>query len=416
MIAFFSLLQATEFIEAHLGEPFSPADVARAAYLSTSQLGRLFTHVFHTSPANYILKRRLCEAARALATTDRPITDIALDAQFSAPESFTRAFRRQFLRSPSQYRRDSRRFYELYPPINITEGSYKNMTKYDNTKVREAILAARGTYLLLADLDHLMHINDTLGTPAGDAALAAIADRLDTACGPDARIFRTGNDDFTVLTGARALSDVDAMAERVIALADEDVPYPGGTLRATASMGIVWIAEDEQDAQRVLDNGGRAVAHAKRIGRNRFRHWHDDQDALGHILDAKGTYIILADMDGLKPINDTLGYAAGDAALAALEARIADALAGGMRYYRTGGDEYTILTGSGDEATARGVVERINARAGEDVAYPGGTVKVSVSLGMAKVPLDGEDVQAAIDEADRKMMAVKLERYGERKK
>lgn len=414
MIAFLSLLRATEYIEAHLTEPFGPADVARAAYLSTSQLNRLFAHVFHSSPANYILKRRLCVAAEALATTARPVTDIALDAQFAAPESFTRAFRRQFLRTPSQYRRDSHRFFELYPPIAFPigeEGSQPNMTKYDNTKVREAILAARGTYLILADIDHLMHINDTLDTAAGDAALAAIAQRLEAACGPQGRIFRTGNDDFAVLTGTAALAEADAVAERVVARAEEDIPYPGGTLRATASMGILRIPEDAQDGQRLLDEAGRAVAHAKRIGRNRFTHRHDDQDARAHILSAKGTYILLADMDGLKAINDTLGYEAGDAALAALEARMQASLGEGMRYYRTGGDEYTILTGSGDAAVARALIAKMDAYAGDAVAYPGGTLTVSVSLGMAKVPEQDGDVQAAIDEADRAMMDVKRARY-----
>lgn len=276
MIAYLSLLRALEFIEENLRSPFSPEDVAAAAHLSLSQLNRTFARVFHVSPGNYILKRRLCAAARDLAETDRTILDIALDARFAAPESFSRAFRRQFLLSPTQYRREGRRFHDLYPPMKTPEPKEGSRTMFDQRKynaeeLREQILASKGTYLIAVDLDHLLDINENQGHAAGDAALAAVFSRIERAIADDMVFFRTGNDDFTVLTGSRDLAACEEVARKILARADEDVPCPGGSLKVSASVGIGLIPEDTVDPQAAIRYADEAMMDAKRAGRNTYR-------------------------------------------------------------------------------------------------------------------------------------------------
>jgi AraC-like DNA-binding protein len=57
------------------------------------------------SPARIMRRRRLDQALLALRSTDRTVTDIALDAGWVCPSKFAAAFRRQFGRSPSEARR-----------------------------------------------------------------------------------------------------------------------------------------------------------------------------------------------------------------------------------------------------------------------------------------------------------------------
>ena len=80
-------------------------DLARQAYQSRTQFHRLFRTMVEETPA--AMRRRLLleRAAYQLGHTGMSVTDIALDANYSSLEAFTRAFRKAFRISPSIYRR-----------------------------------------------------------------------------------------------------------------------------------------------------------------------------------------------------------------------------------------------------------------------------------------------------------------------
>jgi two-component system cell cycle response regulator len=102
---------------------------------------------------------------------------------------------------------------------------------------------------------------------------------------------------------------------------------------------------------------------------------------------------VMADMDYLKPINDELGHAAGDRAIAAVAAVIRSELRETDFGARYGGDEFVILLPhtSGDEG--RVLAERVCARLKQTVVDVGGrTVPLGASFGVACLPEDGADV------------------------
>jgi AraC family transcriptional regulator len=80
-------------------------DLARQAFQSRTQFHKLFRTVVEETPG--AMRRRLLleRAAYQLAHTGNSITDVALDANYSSLEAFTRAFRKAFRTSPSLYRR-----------------------------------------------------------------------------------------------------------------------------------------------------------------------------------------------------------------------------------------------------------------------------------------------------------------------
>ncbi|MDU4656574.1 MAG: helix-turn-helix domain-containing protein [Klebsiella oxytoca] len=67
-------------------------------------LQRMFRSVMHQTLGDYIRQRRLLLAAEALRTTQRPIFDIAMDLGYVSQQTFSRVFRREFDRTPTDYR------------------------------------------------------------------------------------------------------------------------------------------------------------------------------------------------------------------------------------------------------------------------------------------------------------------------
>jgi AraC family transcriptional regulator len=99
------IVQALDFVDDHLKEPIGVADMAASVGYSLYHFCRTFNEATHHTPYDYLMRRRLSEAARTLLQTQARIIDVALDYQFNNPETFSRAFRRMFDMQPSQLRR-----------------------------------------------------------------------------------------------------------------------------------------------------------------------------------------------------------------------------------------------------------------------------------------------------------------------
>lgn len=106
--------------------------------------------------------------------------------------------------------------------------------------------------------------------------------------------------------------------------------------------------------------------------------------------------VLLLDLDGLKKINDAHGHLTGSRALC----RLADML----RLYsremdtaaRYGGDEFVLIMPETDGEAGRLVAQRISKKLAEDGEEP----KITVSIGMAVCPNDGETMHEILGAAD----------------
>lgn len=100
-----AIQKSIAFIEAHLRSEVTIGDIAAAAGYSLYHFIRTFNQCVHHTPYDYLLRRRLSQAALELLGSHRSILEIALDYQFNNPETFSRAFRRMFGQQASQWRR-----------------------------------------------------------------------------------------------------------------------------------------------------------------------------------------------------------------------------------------------------------------------------------------------------------------------
>ena len=87
-----------------IDQPLNIDVVAKKSGYSKWYLQRMFRTVTHQTLGDYIRQRRLLLAAVELRTTERPIFDIAMDLGYVSQQTFSRVFRRQFDRTPSDYR------------------------------------------------------------------------------------------------------------------------------------------------------------------------------------------------------------------------------------------------------------------------------------------------------------------------
>jgi AraC family transcriptional regulator len=99
-----SFLLHVREINRRLNAGDSLASAARRAQRSRFQFHRMFRRLAGETLKHYTLRLRLERAAAGLIAGDETVLDIALANGFGSHEAFTRAFRRHFGSSPSQYR------------------------------------------------------------------------------------------------------------------------------------------------------------------------------------------------------------------------------------------------------------------------------------------------------------------------
>ena len=125
--------------------------------------------------------------------------------------------------------------------------------------------------LVLLDVDHFKHVNDTYGHAAGDAVLVEIAQRLQALVRQHDVVVRWGGEEFVLVLPGTAAEGMTVLAERALrAIAEAPVMVEGRAVPVTVSLGCVsypllpglpW-----QDSLKVADL---AMYHAKQHGRNR---------------------------------------------------------------------------------------------------------------------------------------------------
>lgn len=129
-------------------------------------------------------------------------------------------------------------------------------------------------------------------------------------------------------------------------------------------------------------------------------------------LERKGPFpvsIIMADLNGLKDVNDQLGHAAGDALLRRIGEVLGKAADRPVHAARIGGDEFAILMPATDERGAVAMMENIQSLIDINNQYYSGS-PLSLSMGSA-TSQHGERLEATVQRADALMYEDKRSYY-----
>ena len=97
-----------DYMHAHLAEPFSLTQAARAACMSRYHFLRTFRQIIGQTPLGYVQSQRLHRAIALLRRSTHSLTEIAAEIGFGSVGAFSSFFARQMGRSPSAWRKAHR--------------------------------------------------------------------------------------------------------------------------------------------------------------------------------------------------------------------------------------------------------------------------------------------------------------------
>jgi len=95
---------ALAYMRAHFHHEITNRHLASMSNMSLRAFERQFQAAFHLTPQKFLRKLRLRIASRSLMSTDETLSEIALRCGFADQSHFSREFRRQFGRTPREYR------------------------------------------------------------------------------------------------------------------------------------------------------------------------------------------------------------------------------------------------------------------------------------------------------------------------
>jgi len=123
--------------------------------------------------------------------------------------------------------------------------------------------------VMFLDLDNFKNINDSLGHDAGDRLLQAVAQRIMKTTRSADTVARLGGDEFSILVeGVRTVTEVERLADALIATLDMPFALNGMEVRVGASIGVAFSTRNAS-AETLLSNADIAMYHAKAAGKNR---------------------------------------------------------------------------------------------------------------------------------------------------
>lgn len=140
------------------------------------------------------------------------------------------------------------------------------------TAIRQARRASGQLALLFLDFDGFKAINDRFGHDAGDEVLAVSGQRLRQALRESDTPARIGGDEFVVLLPdvASSVSTAAHVAEKLLAVVQEPIPWMEHFLRVGVSIGVALYPQHGDTADELLSHADDAMYAAKLAGKGRW--------------------------------------------------------------------------------------------------------------------------------------------------
>ena len=140
--------------------------------------------------------------------------------------------------------------------------------------------------LLFIDLDNFKILNDSHGHDMGDFLLKQVAKRIGEAVRASDTVARLGGDEFVVILENLSADETEAatqsqnVAEKILHSFSEPFRLPGLEHYTTPSIGIASFGSQAISVDEILKHADLAMYQAKAAGRNTFRFFNPEMQAL----------------------------------------------------------------------------------------------------------------------------------------
>lgn len=125
--------------------------------------------------------------------------------------------------------------------------------------------------MIMFDIDHFKHINDTYGHLAGDEVLKGIASTVSNVLKKDGEtltLYRTGGEEFNVILPGYKVEQAQAVAQDVFnAVAQLSVKYNESVIHVTLSIGVSSLAVKDRNPLDFYKRVDANLYHSKKNGR-----------------------------------------------------------------------------------------------------------------------------------------------------
>ncbi len=147
-------------------------------------------------------------------------------------------------------------------------GAFNREFIYDHFEHYKQEAYKNGTYLglIIFDIDHFKHVNDTYGHNVGDKVIQKIATITKETTRASDYLIRWGGEEFVVLAQVKVIEQIETVAEHIRVAIENDSfdPVP----QVTASFGIA-LSEKEETLEALVKKADDALYRAKNEGRNK---------------------------------------------------------------------------------------------------------------------------------------------------
>lgn len=98
--------RALSYMDEHDCQNITLGDIADHVHLSRIYFHNLFVAAVGRTPHRYLLERRLSRAQQMLMTTDKPLSEIALECGFSSQSYLNQVFQKELHCTPREYKKE----------------------------------------------------------------------------------------------------------------------------------------------------------------------------------------------------------------------------------------------------------------------------------------------------------------------
>jgi diguanylate cyclase (GGDEF)-like protein len=196
-----------------------------------------------------------------------------------------------------------------------------------------------------------------------------------------------------------------------------------GTLEVAGRLGdgINFELADVRLLETVAAHAAVAVENSRLVDRLRFDATHDSltglpnrrqvsaalEESVGVRAPGEVVAVLLFDVDGLRDVNESLGFAAGDKLLAEVARRLRTLAPPAALVGRVGGDEFAVLLRADGADGAVSAALELRERLHNPMVFDTLTLDVDTAVGVAVHPDHGTDPAALLQRADLATHAAK---------
>ena len=242
---FMVLTESINLIEENLRDRIERAELAARCYVSLSALEKLYRYALGMGIRDYTERRRMTLAAKDISERGLSVTDTAMRCGYNSPEVFSRAFRRVWNTSPSEFC-ERWKFTGIFPKINYEykEGDdlYMSRRKVDISEAYDYLRGHAGSVVLCFDIMGLSTVN-AVSKKVGDLVILEALSCIDRVAGDDMLTLRIGGDEFALVTDLEDESGAQKLADLILSRNGESVTFDGRDFHVSMWCGMTRIPQ-----------------------------------------------------------------------------------------------------------------------------------------------------------------------------